>query len=68
MAQLSLRYGHVRQGKTGILDAFFALYAQAAPKPFLDWVREDYDETALRRAYQSRPWADLLVDRVLRRE
>ena len=61
----------VRQGRTGILDAFFLLYAEAArrdPKPFLDWVRDDYDEAALRESYRARPWADLVVDRVLRRE
>ena len=73
LAQLSLRFGHVRQGRTGILDAFFLLYAEAArcggpPKPFLDWVRDDYDEAALRRSFRARPWADLVVDRVLRRE
>ncbi|MBD0276161.1 MAG: tyrosine-protein phosphatase [Acetobacteraceae bacterium] len=70
-AQLSLRYGHVRQGRTGILDAFFRLYAEAhgrQGKPFLDWVRDDYDEAALRESFRARPWADLLVDRVLRRE
>jgi protein tyrosine/serine phosphatase len=67
-AQLSLRYGHIRQGKTGVLDAFFELYAQAAPKPFLDWLKEDYDEEGLRRRFRSKPWADALVDKVLRRE
>lgn len=67
-AQLTLRHGHIRQGKTGILDAFFAAYAAAAPKPFLDWLREDYDEAALRAAFQSQPWADRLLDGVLRRE
>jgi protein tyrosine/serine phosphatase len=71
LAQLGLRWGHIRQSRTGILDAFFALYAEAArrrPKPFLDWVREDYDEAALRAGFRSRGWADRLVDRVLRRE
>jgi protein tyrosine/serine phosphatase len=67
-AQLSLRHGHIRQSKTGILDAFFAAYAQAAPKPFLDWLREDYDEAALRAGFASRAWADGLVDKILRRE
>jgi uncharacterized protein (TIGR01244 family) len=74
--QLSLRWGHVRQSRTGILDAFFARYAadtRSRPKPFLDWLREDYDEAALRREFQARPgtafhWADRLVDGVLRRE
>jgi uncharacterized protein (TIGR01244 family) len=70
-AQLSLRFGHVRQSRTGILDAFFARFAEArraTGKPFLDWLREDYDEAALRRDFQSRPWADRLVDGILRRE
>jgi protein tyrosine/serine phosphatase len=69
LAQLSLRFGHVAAARTGILDAFFLAYAREAHgKPFLDWVREDYDEQALRAAFQSRAWADRLVDGVLRRE
>lgn len=70
--QLRWRFGHVSAGRTGILDAFFRAYAafQAAhgPKPFLDWVREDYDPEALRAGFRSQPWADRLVDGVLRRE
>jgi len=71
LAQLSLRFGHVRQGRTGILDAFFLLYAEAAkrdPKPFLDWVHDDYDEAALRESFRAEPWANVVVDSVLRRE
>ena len=72
MAQLSWRWGHVRQSRTGILDAFFLLYAEARrAQPglgFLDWVRDHYDEAALRRDFQSRAWADRLMDGVLRRE
>jgi protein tyrosine/serine phosphatase len=71
LAQLSWRFGHLRQSRTGILDAFFEEYAAAARrsgKPFLDWLREDYDEAALRERFQSRPWADRLMDQVLRRE
>lgn len=70
--QLHWRFGHVAASKTGILDAFFARYAafqrENGPKPFLDWVREDYDEAALRAAFTSKAWADRLVDGVLRRE
>jgi len=71
LSQLSLRWGHVRQSRTGILDAFFALYAAAVrerPRPFLDWLRDEYDEEALRRNFRSRAWADRLMDGVLRRE
>jgi protein tyrosine phosphatase (PTP) superfamily phosphohydrolase (DUF442 family) len=70
--QLSLRHGHVAAARTGILDAFFHAYAAFVKahgrKPFLDWVREDYSEDALRAAFTSTPWADRLVDGVLRRE
>jgi protein tyrosine/serine phosphatase len=49
--QLSLRFGHVRRSRAGVLDAFFKRYARDAEgkKPFLDWVREDYDAATLRR-------------------
>lgn len=70
--QLSIRYGHVSAARTGILDAFFLSYGaflrEHGPKRFLDWVRDDYDEDALRALFRSKPWADRLVDGVLRRE
>ena len=72
LAQLSLRHGHVAASRTGILDAFFksfAVFQQANPKiPFLEWVQGTYDEAALRESFSSNPWADRLVDQVLRRE
>ena len=72
LGQLSLRFGHVAAARTGILDAFFHAYAAftkaQGPKPFLDWVREDYSEDALRATFHSIAWADRLVDGVLRRE
>ncbi|WP_426959290.1 tyrosine-protein phosphatase [Muricoccus radiodurans] len=70
LAQLHPRWGHIAASRTGILDAFFHRYAWDAEGrlPFLDWVRDEYDETALRAEFQSRPWADRLVDGVLRRE
>jgi protein tyrosine/serine phosphatase len=71
LRQLSLRYGHIKQAKTGILDLFFATYAREAEgkKPFLDWVREDYDEAALRAAFKkSGSVAGFINDRILRRE
>jgi protein tyrosine phosphatase (PTP) superfamily phosphohydrolase (DUF442 family) len=70
--QLHWRFGHLSASRTGILDAFFREYAAFlaanGPKPFLDWVREDYSEAALREGFRSQPWADRIVDRVLRRE
>jgi protein tyrosine/serine phosphatase len=67
LQQLSLRFGHIRQARTGILDAFFHLYARDAEgqKPFLDWVCEDYDEAALRRDFHANGLASFINDWVL---
>jgi protein tyrosine/serine phosphatase len=70
MRQLSWRYGHIKQAKTGILDRFFELYAAEGEgkKRFLDWVREDYDEEALRGAFKAGRVAGFINDRLLARE
>jgi protein tyrosine phosphatase (PTP) superfamily phosphohydrolase (DUF442 family) len=69
-AQLSWRFGHFSRSRTGILDAFFLHYATEAEGrvPFLDWVRRDYDEVALRARFSASGMSSFIVDRVLRRE
>jgi protein tyrosine/serine phosphatase len=68
--QLSWRFLHIKQSKTGILDGFFDAYAKQAEgkKPFLDWVRADYDEAALKAAHRSGKLAGFVNDMLLRRE
>ncbi len=68
--QLSFRHLHIRQSSTGILDAFFRRYAAEAEgkKPFLDWVREDYDENDLREQFHASGIARFVNDRLLARE
>lgn len=70
MRHLSLRFGHIRQSRTGILDAFFLQFQREAEgrKPFLDWVREDYDEAALRRQFHANGLASFINDWVLAHE
>jgi protein tyrosine/serine phosphatase len=70
LAQLSWRFGHFSRARTGILDAFFRLYAQQGEeqKPFLDWLREDYDENRLRRDFKATRTASFFTDVVLKRE
>lgn len=69
MEQLSLKYLHVRAGKTGMLDFFFETYlAEAAGKPFIDWVEDDYDPADIKARFMSSWWANILVDKILRRE
>jgi len=69
--QLSLKYGHIRQADTGILDYFFERYLAdnaERPMPFLEWVDTVYDPKELKRSFRSKGWANRLVDTVLRRE
>jgi protein tyrosine phosphatase (PTP) superfamily phosphohydrolase (DUF442 family) len=70
LRQLSWRHAHISRSRTGILDAFFRLYAATGEgrKPFIEWVREDYDEADLRRAFTARSFASFVNDRILARE
>ena len=67
---LSFKYLHVSQAKTGLLDAFIAAYADAEKRglSFRDWVQDELDPVAIHNAFQSRSWANRLVDGLLRRE
>lgn len=69
--QLALRFGHIRQSDTGILDYFFERYLAdnaRSPMAFFEWVERVYDPEELKRTYQVKGWANVLVNRVLRRE
>ena len=69
--QLSLKYGHVKQGKTGMLDHFFALYRERharAPIDFLTWVRTEYDRQACHDGFMASWWGSILTEKLLRRE
>jgi protein tyrosine/serine phosphatase len=70
LQQLSWRFGHIRQARTGILDAFFLRYQREAEgrKPFLLWVREDYDEASLRQDFHANGLASFINDWVLAHE
>jgi protein tyrosine/serine phosphatase len=69
--QLSLRFGHFRFAKTGILDAFLDAYeegGEANGLPFLDWVERVYEPASLTERFRPRFWSAMLADRIIRRE
>ena len=75
--QLSGRYLHIRQGKTGVLDAFLDAYVQYNAsrgrarddwKPFLEWVEADYDAAAVKADFFRTLGRGPQLDQILRRE
>ncbi len=68
---LALRFGHIRQADTGILDMIFDSYlAHSSHEPiaFLDWIDRHYDDKTLNHAFRGRSWANVMVNRIMRRE
>ena len=72
MDQLHLRYLHVRQGKTGVLDYTFERYleeGEPAGMSFTEWVQSPmYDPAGMKADFRSNMWGNLLTESVLRRE
>jgi len=71
LRELSLLKGHFRYAQAGILDAFLEAYrdeGEVRGKPFMDWVREDYDPAALQARFKPRRLQSLIADRILGRE
>jgi uncharacterized protein (TIGR01244 family) len=71
LKQLAWKFGHIRQAKVGVIDYFFEQYRRYnadKPTPFLDWVDNVYDPRAVRESFMSQWWANLVVDKILRRE
>jgi len=72
VTQLSMKYGHFRWAETGKLDFFFDRffeYKKQHPSiEFIDWVEHHYDREALDKAFKSSGWANIVVNKILRRE
>ena len=72
MDQLHLRYLHVKQGKTGVLDYVFERYlreGEPAGMSFLEWVESPaYDPVGFKRDFRAGMLGSALTEKVLRRE
>jgi protein tyrosine/serine phosphatase len=70
--QLGLRYLHVKQGKTGVLDYAFERYlaeGEPAGLSFVEWVESPaYDPKGMKATFQSQMWGRLITEGLLRRE
>ena len=72
MKELSLRYLHVKAGKTGVLDYTFERYlAEGEPEgmTFTEWVESPlYDPDAMKSDFRAKWWGTLATERLLKRE
>ena len=72
MKELSLRYLHMKAGKTGVLDYTFERYLQdGGPQgmTFSEWVDSPlYDPDAIKADFRAKWWGTLLTDKLMRRE
>jgi len=69
--QLSLKYMHVRHGKTGMLDFFFEdylAYNAKTPMAFMDWVENVYDPADVKSRFMAGKLGSFVTDSVLKRE
>lgn len=69
--QLSLKFGHIKQADTGVLDYFFECYEaenQKSPIGFWDWVETRYQQDKVNSSFHAKGWANRLVNGVLERE
>ncbi|MEM6557853.1 MAG: protein tyrosine phosphatase, partial [Pseudomonadota bacterium] len=69
--QLSKKYLHLREGKTGLLDAFFEAYLaaeQASGIGFENWLKTEYDRVEVKEDFLKSGQAKWRLDRLLRRE
>lgn len=69
--QLSFKYLHVRQGKTGMLDFFFEdylAYAKDHDMSFMDWVETVYDPADVKSRFMASWIGSLMTEKVLKRE
>lgn len=71
MKQLSLKFGHFKQSDTGVLDYFFERYIadnRETPITFFEWLETQYDPWELKQEFRAKGWANLVVNRALKRE
>ena len=70
--QLHLRYLHVKQGKTGVLDYTFERYltqGEPAGMSFLEWVESPlYDPAGMKADFRAGMLGGLLTERIFKRE
>lgn len=70
LEQLSFKYLHIKEGKTGMLDFFFndyLVYAQRHDMSFIDWVETIYDPADVKARFMAQ-WSGNPITELLRRE
>tara|TARA_B100000674_G_C37800732_1_gene896318 strand:- start:430 stop:1101 length:672 start_codon:yes stop_codon:yes gene_type:complete len=68
--ELSIRYGHIKYAKTGLLDHFLLEFKkyQNEGVSFFDWIEKHYDPTTIESKFKTSRFANYFVNNLLNRE
>jgi glycosyltransferase involved in cell wall biosynthesis len=68
--ELSWKYGHFKQAKTGVLDYFFQRFLadRHYRQSFADWIGQDMNHRGIESDFVPAGFSSLVVDRLLKRE
>ncbi|MEY4724177.1 MAG: hypothetical protein RL043_326 [Pseudomonadota bacterium] len=68
--ELSWKYGHFKQAKTGVLDYFFQRFLadRQHRQSFADWIGRDMNHRGIESDFVPAGFSSLVVDRLLKRE
>lgn len=68
--ELSIRYGHIRGAKTGILDYMLDRYKgdREPRQSFYSWLRDTYAPIELQKNFKGWAVSNWVIDKILRRE
>jgi len=60
-------YGHIKYGKTGLIDFYFKKFIDSKEKNLLKWHKK-IDKKILEEEYKSKKFIDFILDKILKRE
>ena len=69
--QLSLKYGHLKGSRTGVLDLFFERFMEAQARTglsFEEWLINDCDPEEIAASFERSPVVGWIEEKILRRE
>jgi len=70
VSELSIKYGHSKSAKTGVLDHFFRKYIDERSRcqSFTSWATSEFNLEETQNSFRAASISDWIIDRLMRRE